>query len=465
MPPFSQLLGTRLSRAASFVRLCRSLGGRAALAALLLVTTTTLGAQAAPLGPRETPRAGKATLLRPAAVWDGTSDAPRTGTVVLVVDDHIEALGDAASVKAPAGAQVVDLPGLTLTPGMIEGHSHVLLHPYNEATWDDQVLRDPTSLRVARATIHVKNTLMAGFTLIRDLGTEGAGYADVGIKQAIDQGIIPGPHMLVTTKAIVGRGSYGPRSFANDVEIPQGAEEAGNTEELVRVVRDQIKHGADWIKIYADYRWGPNGETRPAFTEAEMRAAVEVAESSGRHVVAHSSSVEGMRRATLAGVTNIEHGDFGTSEVFALMKERGVAFCPTLAAGDATAQYAGWKKGTDPEPARIRNKRESFARALASGVTICNGSDVGVFTHGDNARELQLLVEYGMSPLNAMRTATSTTARVLHLDDKLGSVKTGLWADLVAMEGDPTRDLAATRRVRFGMKGGIVYRNDAAAKR
>lgn len=465
MPPFSRLLGTRHSRAGSFARRYGSLGGRAALALLLLVTTTTLGAQAAPLGPRETPRAGKATLLRPAAVWDGTSDAPRTGAVVLVVDDHIEAVGDAASVQAPAGAQVVDLPGLTLTPGMIEGHSHVLLHPYNEATWDDQVLRDPTSLRVARATIHVKNTLMAGFTLIRDLGTEGAGYADVGIKQAIDQGIIPGPHMLVTTKAIVGRGSYGPRSFANDVEIPQGAEEAGNTEELVRVVRDQIKHGADWIKIYADYRWGPNGETRPAFTEAEMRAAVEVAESSGRHVVAHSSSVEGMRRATLAGVTNIEHGDFGTSEVFALMKERGVAFCPTLAAGDATAQYAGWKKGTDPEPARIRNKRESFARALASGVTICNGSDVGVFTHGDNARELQLLVEYGMSPLNAMRTATSTTARVLHLDDKLGSVKTGLWADLVAMEGDPTRDIAATRRVRFVMKGGIVYRNDAAAKR
>ena len=446
-------------------RIAPALAGAVALASLVFTLPRGLGAQAAPLGPREAPRSGKATLLRPAAVWDGTSDAPRPGVVVLVIDDRIESVGDAATVKAPAGAQVVDLPGLTLTPGMIEGHSHVLLHPYNEATWDDQVLRDPTSLRVARATVHVKNTLMAGFTLIRDLGTEGAGYADVGIKQAIDQGIIPGPHMLVTTKAIVGRGSYGPRSFANDVEIPQGAEEAGNTEELVRVVRDQIKHGADWIKIYADYRWGPNGETRPAFTEAEMRAAVEVAESSGRHVVAHSSSAEGMRRATLAGVTNIEHGDFGTNEVFALMKERGIAFCPTLAAGDATAQYAGWKKGAEPEPSRIRNKRESFARALASGVTICNGSDVGVFTHGDNARELQLLVDYGMTPLNAMRTATSTTARVLRLEDKLGSVKAGLWADLIAMDGDPTRDIAATRRVRFVMKGGVVYRNDAAEKR
>jgi len=383
--------------------------------------------------------------------------------VVLVVGDKVQAVGPAASVTTPPGTKVIDLPGLTLTPGMIEAHSHVLLHPYNEVTWDDQVLKEPTALRVARATNHARATLMAGFTLIRDLGTEGAGYADVGIKQAIEQGIIPGPRMLVTTRAIVGRGSYGPRSFANDVDIPQGAQEAGNLEELVWVVRDQIKHGADWIKVYADYRWGPDGETRPGFTEAELRAAVEIAESSGRHVVAHSSSPEGMRRATMAGVTNIEHGDGGTAEVFSLMASKGVPLCPTLAAGDATSQYAGWKKGVDPEPARIKAKRESFALARKQGVTICNGSDVGVFTHGDNARELQLLVDYGMTPLEAMRTATATTAHMLHMDDRLGRVKPGLWADLVAMDGDPTRDINATTRVRFVMKGGMVYRNDGAS--
>ena len=231
----------------------------------------------------------------------------------------------------------------------------------------------------------------------------------------------------------------------------------------MHIVRDQIKHGADWIKIYADYRWGPDGETRPGFTEEEMRAAVEIAETSGRHVVAHSTSPEGMRRATMAGVTNIEHGDAGTREVFALMASKGVPLCPTLAAGDATTQYRGWRKGIDPEPEGIKQKRESFKLALAAGVTICNGSDVGVFTHGDNARELLLLVDYGMTPLDAMRTATSVTAKMLKMESKIGSVKSGLLADLVGVEGNPISDITATKRVHFVMKGGTIYRQDGAA--
>jgi imidazolonepropionase-like amidohydrolase len=412
--------------------------------------TTPLAARAQPPAAPVSP----SYLLRPARVFDGTGAAPVSGVVVLVQGGRIAAMGAPATVTAPRDAIIMDLPGMTLMPGMIELHSHVLLHPYNETTWNDQVLKESLGLRVARATVHLQRTLQAGFTTLRDLGTEGAADADVGLKRAVEQGIIVGPRLIVTTRAIVMRGTYGPSGFAPEVDVPQGAQEAGGPEELARVVRDQIRRGADWIKIYADYRWGANGSARPAFSQAEIALVVEIAESSGRHVVAHASTPEGMRRAILAGVKTIEHGDDGTPEIFRLMKERGVVLVPTLAAGDAVLQYGGWKKGTMPEPARIASKRASVKAALDAGVTIGNGSDVGVFTHGTEAIELELLVQYGLTPTQALVAATSTAARVLDMADRLGTLAPGMIADLVAVDGDPTRDISATGRVRHVWKDG-----------
>jgi len=404
------------------------------------------------------PQTPQSTLLKPARVFDGVTAEPHEGWVVLVTGDKIAAAGPAAEVRAPAGTTTIDLPGTTLLPGLIEGHSHLLLHPYNETPWDDQVLHEPTALRVARATNHARNTLLAGFTTVRDLGTEGAGYSDVGLKRAIDQGIIPGPRMIVVTRAIVATGTYGPKHPTPDIDLPQGAEEADGLEGLTRVVRDQIGRGADWIKVYADYRWGPNGETRPTFTVEELTHIVEIARSSGRPVAAHASTSEGMRRAVVAGVETIEHGDAGTPEVFKLMAEKGTALCPTVAAGDAILSYRGWKRGVDPDTPGITQKKASLKAAIAAGVTICNGSDVGVFTHGDNARELELLVNYGMKPVDVLRSATSIDAKVFHMEDRIGAVKAGLLADVIAVDGDPTRDISAARKVKLVMKGGIVYR-------
>lgn len=427
-------------------------------AAVAFALATTVGPAAAqPVAPDS-----QVVLLRPAQLFDG--DSLRAGWAVLVRGGRIAQVGPAGQVPAPRGARVVELAGATLLPGLIDLHSHVLLHPYDETPWDDQVLREPLGERVARATVHLRRTLEAGFTTLRDLGTEGAGDADIGLRRAVEKGVVPGPRLVVANRAIVMRGSYAPKSFAPEVAVPQGAEEAGGPEELARVVREQIRRGADVVKVYADYRWGPAGEARPAFTQAELELVVAIAGSSGRPVVAHAVTPEGMRRATLAGVQTIEHGDDGTPEVFRLMRERGTVFVPTVAAGDAISRQRGWVPGRDPEPARLAAKRASMRAAFEAGVTIANGSDVGVFAHGDNARELELLVQYGMPAADALRAATKSAARVLGRAD-LGVISVGAVADLVAVQGDPVRDPSALRRVRFVMQGGRTVAEAAAPGR
>ncbi|WP_411031937.1 amidohydrolase family protein [Spongiimicrobium sp. 3-5] len=396
------------------------------------------------------------TVLVPKAVFDGQQT--HTNWSVMVSENTIVYAGPSNGLTIPEGAEIIRLSESTLMPGLIEGHSHLLLHPYNETSWNDQVLKESPVERAIRGVVYAEKSLMAGVTTMRDLGSEGAGYTDVHLKKMIDEGIVPGPRLLVAGPAIVATGAYGPRGFHDGVTVPLGAEPASG-DKVIETVRRQLGNGADFIKIYADYSWRNGESSQPTFLLDEITMMSKTAKSAGRYIVAHASTPEGMRRAVLGGAETIEHGDDGTLEVFKLMKEKGVAFCPTLAASDAVAQYRGWKKGTEKEPEGITQKRASFKLALQAGVDIVFGGDVGVFSHGDNVRELEMMVDYGMSTIDALRSATSLNARVFHLN-RLGNIKQGNLADIIAVKGDPIKDIGALRTVNFVMKDGAIYKNE-----
>jgi len=392
---------------------------------------------------------------------DGKSNAAQSNIIVLVEANKITAVG--SHVTVPSGARVIDLSNSTVMPGLIDAHTHLLLQgDITAADYDDQLLKESPQYRTIVATVNARTALENGFTTLRDLETEGAGYSDVDIKRAIEKGVIPGPRLIVATRALDVTGAYPLLGYAPNVPVPVGLQTCDGPDDCRRAVREQIKYGADWIKVYADrsYYLKPDGtlSSIPTFTPEEMKAIIDEAHREGHKVAAHAMATPGEKNALDAGVDSIEHGDYLSDETLAQMKRQSVFYCPTLYVGVYVAK--GRAEGGAPIWARMIDiARASFGRALKAGVTIVFGTDAGGFAWSENeAKEFPLMVDYGMTPMQAIQSATSVAAKALDMDDKIGSIEPGKLADLVAVKGDPLADILLMEKVSFVMKDGRVYK-------
>ena len=439
-----------------------------ASATLSSASTAAGSAQHPAAPPRSVP---PPVLLKVARLIDGVAPAPKENQAILVVEGRIRAVGAAAALEkdAPSGTKVIDLGGATALPGLIDAHTHVLLQgDITAADYDAQLLKESIAYRAIRATAAVRTALMNGFTAIRDLETEGAMYADVDVKLAIDRGVIPGPRMFVSTRALAPTGMYPLTGYSWELKMPEGVQIADGPDALRKAVREQVKFGADWIKFYADRRYFLPPErgckhllcSWVNFTDEEAKAIVDEAHRLGKRVAAHAIGWDGIDAALRAGADTIEHGDGLDEGLMDRMVQKKVYWCPTIYVGAYVAEGRGgvW-------PKMVELEREAFRKAVKKGVLIAYGTDAGGYAWTENqAKELGIMVRYGMSPMAAIQSATVVAAQLLDQRRDLGSIEAGRFADIVAVAGDPLKDIGELERVTFVMKGGVVYKNEKGEK-
>ena len=406
------------------------------------------------------------TVIRAGTLIDGKSDTVRHNQVIVIRGNRIDSVSDGATAKLPAGAEVIDLSRATVMPGLIDSHTHIFLQGEEPAQggYDVNILKYPLALRAARATVAARRALEQGFTTLRDLETEGAGYGDVGIKQAIDGGYIPGPRLFVSTRAISTTGGYMLDDYAPELDIFKGAQLVDGPVEARKAAREQLDHGADWIKVYMTHRsWvGKHGElvSQPTLTVEELKAVVDETHGWGKKVACHAYGGIGLRRALDGGCDSIEHGLDLDDAAIAQMLKQGTWYCPTLA-----AYYHDWAPADTPQGQRDRKRvavhEVSFPKALHAGIKIVFGTDMGGIPWTEPiAQEFPRMVELGMSPMDAIRSATSRAAEMLDMEGQLGVISPGAFADIAAVDGDPLRDVKMLENVKFVMKDGKVFKNE-----